>query len=201
MTGRARNRDEKHHRPAFHFAFTLIGANPGISPAELARSLLLDKSRASELIDDLEKDLLICRRRSSEDQRRQGVYLTPAGTARLAALEAWMRLREQPLNQLFTGEERRAVRQLTGQNRRPGLMQRIKRCKLQLMVRSRSRSSPADVIRVRATRAAAVVCSRGTHTASSSVPENVRVEEKPRGARRLLVLTNGRPAARCNHWL
>jgi DNA-binding MarR family transcriptional regulator len=104
------NRQErKEHRPLFYCAFALIGANPGISPAELARFLVLDKSRASDLIDTLENERAITRRRHSEDHRRLGIYLTPTGTARLAAVLAEMRAEDERLHQLFSEDERRTL--------------------------------------------------------------------------------------------
>jgi DNA-binding MarR family transcriptional regulator len=104
------NRPErKGHRPLFYCAFALIGANPGISPAELARFLVLDKSRASDLIDTLEDEQAITRRRHSEDHRRLGIYLTPTGTARLAAILAEMHMEDERLHRLFSEEERRQL--------------------------------------------------------------------------------------------
>ena len=99
----------KDHRPLFYCAFALIGANPGISPAELARFLVLDKSRASDLIDTLEREHSITRRRHVEDHRRLGIYLTPDGTAKLATVLGEMRMEDQRLHQLFTDEERRQL--------------------------------------------------------------------------------------------
>jgi DNA-binding MarR family transcriptional regulator len=99
----------KDHRPLFYFAFALIGANPGISPAALARFLVLDKSRASDLIERLEAEHSITRRRHAEDHRRLGIYLTPAGTARLAAVLVEMRMEDQRLDRLFSAEERRQL--------------------------------------------------------------------------------------------
>jgi DNA-binding MarR family transcriptional regulator len=101
--------ERKEHRPLFYCAFALIGANPGISPAELARFLVLDKSRASDLIDTLESERAITRRRHSEDHRRLGVYLTPTGTARLASILAEMRVEDERLHQLFSEDERRQL--------------------------------------------------------------------------------------------
>jgi DNA-binding MarR family transcriptional regulator len=99
----------KDHRPLFYCAFALIGANPGISPAELARFLVLDKSRASDLIDTLESEHSITRRRQAGDHRRQGIYLTPAGTAKLAAVLVEMRMEDDRLHSLFSDEERRQL--------------------------------------------------------------------------------------------
>lgn len=99
----------KDHRPIFYCAFALIGANPGISPAELARFLVLDKSRTSDLIDALEAEHSITRRRHAGDQRRLGIYLTPAGTARLATVLVEMRMEDQQLDRLFSDAERRQL--------------------------------------------------------------------------------------------
>jgi len=97
------------HRPLFYCAFALIGANPGISPAELSRFLVLDKSRTSDLIDTLEGEHSITRRRHTDDHRRQGIYLTPAGTAKLASVLVEMRMEDDRLHRLFSEEERRLL--------------------------------------------------------------------------------------------
>jgi DNA-binding MarR family transcriptional regulator len=99
----------REHRPIFYYAFALIGANPGISPAALARFLVLDKSRASDLIDTLEAEHSITRRRHADDQRRQGIHLTPAGTAKLASVLVEMRMEDERLHQLFSTEERQQL--------------------------------------------------------------------------------------------
>ena len=98
---------EKQHRPLFYCAFALIGANPGISPANLARFLVLDKSRASDLIDTLESEASIVRQKNSTDHRRLGIYLTQEGMNRLASLVVEMKQEDERLHQLFNEEERR----------------------------------------------------------------------------------------------
>src|SRR5450755_3524199 len=45
----------------YYFVFALIGTNPGVSLVELARFVVLDKSRASELIESMEQQHLIVR--------------------------------------------------------------------------------------------------------------------------------------------
>jgi DNA-binding MarR family transcriptional regulator len=74
------------NRPVFYHAFALVAANPGISLGELATCMALDQSRASELVEVLERRAFVTRRRDFNDQRRRGIYLTPAGTERLAQL-------------------------------------------------------------------------------------------------------------------
>lgn len=98
---------EKQHRPLFYCAFALIGANPGISPANLARFLVLDKSRASDLIDTLESEASIVRQKNSTDHRRLGIYLTQEGMNRLASLVVEMKQEDERLHKLFNDEERR----------------------------------------------------------------------------------------------
>ncbi len=98
---------EKQHRPLFYCAFALIGANPGISPANLARFLVLDKSRASDLIDTLESESSIVRQKNSTDHRRLGIYLTQEGMNRLASLVVEMKQEDERLHKLFNDEERR----------------------------------------------------------------------------------------------
>jgi DNA-binding MarR family transcriptional regulator len=87
-------------------AFALIGANPGISLIELARYMVIDKSRVSELIDSLEREDLIVRRRMSEDHRSQGIYLTPKGIATLATMSKEVEVHEQKIQELYSAEER-----------------------------------------------------------------------------------------------
>jgi MarR family transcriptional regulator, lower aerobic nicotinate degradation pathway regulator len=55
---------------------------------ELARTLRLHPSNLVALLDQLEADELIVRRRDPRDRRRQVIALTPAGTRRLRKAEA-----------------------------------------------------------------------------------------------------------------
>jgi DNA-binding MarR family transcriptional regulator len=94
-------------RYGFYNAFVLIGANPGILVVELAQSLGIDKSRASELIDAMEKDQLVARRRLASDHRSFGTYLTPDATAKLANLIDDVGQHERRLiDSLYTEDER-----------------------------------------------------------------------------------------------
>jgi DNA-binding MarR family transcriptional regulator/PAS domain-containing protein len=99
-------------RPLFYSAFALIGSNPGISLVELARHVAADKSRASEMVDLMEQEHLIVRRRLSEDHRRHGLYLTPAGTTRLAAMTSDVAAHEERCGDLFSSAERRQLIEL-----------------------------------------------------------------------------------------
>ena len=105
----ASGRGEQAFSLVFYSAFVLIGANPGISLVELARFVAVDKSRASELIDSMENEQLVVRRRLSDDHRKQGIYLTPAGTARLAMLNRQVFEHERRMQNLYSEEERRQL--------------------------------------------------------------------------------------------
>jgi DNA-binding MarR family transcriptional regulator len=87
------------------FAFALIGANPGVSLVELARYIAADKSRVSELLDSMEQEELIVRRRSSKDHRMQGIYLTAAGVAKLGEITQEVEGHEEKLRRLYSVEE------------------------------------------------------------------------------------------------
>jgi DNA-binding MarR family transcriptional regulator len=86
--------------------FTLIGANPGISLVEIAQYITVDKSRVSELVDLMEKKRLVVRRRLSIDHRKLGIYLTPAGIARLEIIVKEVEVQERRIQELYTAAER-----------------------------------------------------------------------------------------------
>ncbi|MEJ0036560.1 MAG: MarR family transcriptional regulator [Gammaproteobacteria bacterium] len=90
----------------------LVGANPGVSPGELARFLFLDKSSVSELLERLDSAGLVSRKRSDTDRRRLGVYLTPAGVGQLAALTREAQRLEQRWSASITTLERRQLIEL-----------------------------------------------------------------------------------------
>src|SRR5262245_49324645 len=71
-------------RPGVMGILMVTGSNPGINQVDIAHQLGLDKANAAELIRSLEATNWIARRRSVQDRRRQGVYLTPLGVQRLA---------------------------------------------------------------------------------------------------------------------
>jgi DNA-binding MarR family transcriptional regulator len=100
-------------RYGYYNAFVLIGANPGILVGELAEYLGIDKSRASELVDAMEKDRLVTRRRLASDQRSLGTYLTPDAAGKLAALIQEVTEHERrTIDALYSEDERRALTEL-----------------------------------------------------------------------------------------
>lgn len=59
---------------------------PGIGVSELAQRLAIHQSTASILVEKLVSRALLVKRRSTQDQRRVGLYLTEEGEAVLAKL-------------------------------------------------------------------------------------------------------------------
>ena len=75
-------------RPRQLVALTLLRDHGGISQQSLAAALQIDKTNLVGLLNELERDGLVARRRSAEDRRRHIVEITEAGTAKLGAAEA-----------------------------------------------------------------------------------------------------------------
>ena len=75
-------------RPGLFSLLVLTRSNPGIAQIELGTHLGVDKASIVALLDRLERAGLIERRRSTRDRRRQGIFLTEAGSSELEALMA-----------------------------------------------------------------------------------------------------------------
>jgi DNA-binding MarR family transcriptional regulator len=74
-------------RPRHLVALTVLRDQDGSTQQDLASTLQLDRTNVVGLLNDLERDGLIRRRRSTEDRRRHLVELTKTGRARLAKAE------------------------------------------------------------------------------------------------------------------
>ncbi|QGP80977.1 MarR family winged helix-turn-helix transcriptional regulator [Sphingobium sp. CAP-1] len=88
----------------------LIADNPGTSQADIGRALQMDRATVMGIINRLEGRSLIERGQSSEDRRRQTLYMTPAGTAMLpvardrsAQVGQWLRERFSDAEFLMLG--------------------------------------------------------------------------------------------------
>jgi DNA-binding MarR family transcriptional regulator len=92
-------------RPAVFSLLILVEANPGIAQIELAGQLDLDKAAIVGLLHRLQRRQWVVRRRSSEDRRRQGIFLTLRGQDALNELRAEMLEHEKRFTRLFTREE------------------------------------------------------------------------------------------------
>jgi MarR family transcriptional regulator, lower aerobic nicotinate degradation pathway regulator len=74
-------------RPRHLVALTMLRDRGGSTQQALATTLRIDRTNLVGLLNELEADKLIERRRSSEDRRRHVVELTRAGAKRLAKAE------------------------------------------------------------------------------------------------------------------
>jgi DNA-binding MarR family transcriptional regulator len=95
--------------PAVFGLLVLAGANPGIAQIQIATHLNIDKASVVALIDRLEESDWLVRRRSTEDRRRHGIFLTAEGVRQLKVLKRQMKLREQTISQVFNPDERRTL--------------------------------------------------------------------------------------------
>lgn len=75
-------------RPRHLVALTILRDNNGGTQQALASLLSVDRTNLVGLLNELESDGLIARRRDVEDRRRHLVELTGAGAERLAEAEA-----------------------------------------------------------------------------------------------------------------
>jgi DNA-binding MarR family transcriptional regulator len=87
----------------------LCGANPGIAQIQVAHSLNIDKASIVSLVDRMEENGWLVRRRSTEDRRRHGLFLTAEGSRELKQLKERMRGCEDSLDELYDPAERRQL--------------------------------------------------------------------------------------------
>ena len=96
-------------RPGVFSAMLLANANPGIAQIDIANQLGIDKASVVTLIDRLENSGWVERRRSTEDRRRQGIFLTPAGAKACRALKKEMIEHERKFVSRYTEQELRVL--------------------------------------------------------------------------------------------
>jgi DNA-binding MarR family transcriptional regulator len=92
-------------RPGLYSLILLVGANPGIAQIELANYLGVDKASIVALIDRVEDAGWVIRKRSAEDRRRHGIFLTPAGIKKLAQLKREVSAHDKKFTDRFTPAE------------------------------------------------------------------------------------------------
>jgi DNA-binding MarR family transcriptional regulator len=87
----------------------LIGANKGVSQVDLAATLGTDRATMMAMIDRLELRDLLVRQRSTEDRRRQELYLTGKGVDMLARAKAAIARHEKQFTDRFSKTELKAL--------------------------------------------------------------------------------------------
>jgi DNA-binding MarR family transcriptional regulator len=98
----------------------LIQANPGVSQAEVAAALAMDRATMMAVTDRLEDREFVIRKRSSTDRRRQDLYLTPAGQSTLRKCKARIAEHEEKFRALFTASELTSLLEALKKFQRPG---------------------------------------------------------------------------------
>jgi DNA-binding MarR family transcriptional regulator len=86
-------------------ALWLISANPGVSQVSIAAALGMDRATMMSVVDRLEERLLVIRKRSLTDRRRQELYLTPGGQDILRKVKVRIARHELRVKALFTPQE------------------------------------------------------------------------------------------------
>jgi len=104
-----RNVAEGEVRPGVFSSLLLANANPGIAQIEIANHLGIDKASVVALIDRLENAGWVQRKRSTEDRRRQGIFLTPSGLKAFKALKKEMIEHERKFVDRFSEQERKTL--------------------------------------------------------------------------------------------
>jgi DNA-binding MarR family transcriptional regulator len=96
-----------------HFALmNLADLSEGSSQQELGRKLGLDSSGLVSVIDDLESQGLVERRRDTADRRRYAIHLTKAGKTKLSRAREAVKLRAEDLLAPLSGKERETLHDL-----------------------------------------------------------------------------------------
>lgn len=96
-------------RPGVFSAMLLANANPGIAQIDIANQLGIDKASVVSLIDRMEHSGWVERRRSTEDRRRQGIFLTPEGIKACRSLKKEMIEHERKFVNRYTEQELRVL--------------------------------------------------------------------------------------------
>jgi DNA-binding MarR family transcriptional regulator len=102
-------------RPRHVIALTLLQLLGPQSQSDLAEALRVDRTNLVGLLNDLEAEDLIERRRSPQDRRRHTVSLTPTGTRRVTELEHALAGAEQRVLAVLDSDQQATLRTLLEQ--------------------------------------------------------------------------------------
>ena len=99
-------------RPRHLVALTVLRDRGEITQQSLATILELDSTNVVGLLNELEEEGLVIRRRSAQDRRRHIVELTGDGRERLAGAEFALAAIEHEVLERLTGEQREQLFEL-----------------------------------------------------------------------------------------
>jgi DNA-binding MarR family transcriptional regulator len=107
-------------RPRHLVALTVLRGREGITQQALSSTLEMDGTNIVVLLNELEAEDLIERRRSPEDRRRHVVVLTEAGAKRLAEAECALAAVDNEVLGALDGSQREVLYSLLLQAARGG---------------------------------------------------------------------------------
>lgn len=93
-------------RPAQYSVLVVIEANAGLSQADLADTLGIERARLVRLLDELEKRGLTRRMPSPSDRRSHALFLTRDGQQKLKQIKALAAVHEARVEAVLGAEER-----------------------------------------------------------------------------------------------
>ncbi len=95
--------------PSLFGVLVILDANPGLKQTELAEAVRLDRSTVVSVIDKLERQQLVQRKRVEGDRRTNALALTAEGQALLKQLLPRIREHDQRISQELSGDERETL--------------------------------------------------------------------------------------------
>jgi DNA-binding MarR family transcriptional regulator len=96
-------------RPGVFSVLSLASSNPGIAQIDIANQLDIDKASVVALIDWLEEQGWVARKRSATDRRRHEISVTDAGQKAYKSLKREMIDHEKKFIARFTDAERKQL--------------------------------------------------------------------------------------------
>ena len=100
--------------PAEFGTLVLCEQNPGLAQFQIAAALDIDKASVVAVVDRLEELGWVVRRRSSQDRRRYGLFLTASGAQQTELLRQQAAQAESFAQELFSGAELQQLLTLLG---------------------------------------------------------------------------------------
>lgn len=100
-----RNLSSQHVGPAEFGTLVLCEQNPGMAQFQIASALDIDKASVVAVVDRLEELGWLLRRRSNQDRRRYGLFLTAEGQRQVQVLRAQAEKSESFAREIFSPDE------------------------------------------------------------------------------------------------
>lgn len=100
--------------PAEFGTLVLCEQNPGLAQFQIAAALDIDKASVVAVVDRLEELGWVVRRRSNQDRRRYGLFLTPSGAQQAVLLRQQAEEAESFAHELFSAAELQQILTLLG---------------------------------------------------------------------------------------